>query len=104
RLQICEGDLTSHARDSTASPSRVPGVSDAVAEGTAKNKLQKVGVFLAPQFSASKHHASPHIHHVFTSEKPRSAHRFLQNPQQKHTLTTQIIFSASTIRNPSERI
>jgi hypothetical protein len=48
-----------------------------------KNKVGKVGVFLALQKSASSNHVKTTIHHVLTIKKPRSAHPFLQNPPQK---------------------
>jgi hypothetical protein len=57
--------------------------------GMIKNKVGKVGVFLAPKKSASCHHVKTTIHHVLTIKKPRSVHRFFENPLQKHQSTTQ---------------
>jgi hypothetical protein len=54
-----------------------------------KNKLGKVGVFLALEKSASCHHVKTTIHHVLTIKKPRSVHPFFENPPQKHQSTMQ---------------
>jgi hypothetical protein len=37
----------------------------------AKNKVEKSGVFFAPEKEASPHHVSAHIHHTITIKKPR---------------------------------
>jgi hypothetical protein len=56
--------------------------------GILKNKSGKSGVFFEPEKQPSTHHDLPAIHHEFTIKKPRSAHRFCQNPQQKRRLTS----------------
>jgi hypothetical protein len=48
-----------------------------------KNKYRKSGMFFEPEKWPSTYQLSPAIHHKFTIKKPRSAHRFCQNPQQK---------------------
>jgi hypothetical protein len=43
-----------------------------------------VSLFSPPQTTPSTHHELTTNHHIRTIEKPRSKHRFPQNPQQKH--------------------
>jgi hypothetical protein len=40
-------------------------------------------MFFIAQNQAFSNHDSPHDHHEFTSQKPRAAPHFLQNPLQK---------------------
>jgi hypothetical protein len=48
-----------------------------------ENKSGKSGKFSSAKIGRQLTSVSPAIHHKFTIEIPRSAHRFCQNPQQK---------------------
>jgi hypothetical protein len=50
---------------------------------SAKNKVEKSGMFLAATQRQFSHHVLPAFHHVLTIKKPRSTTCFFQNPPQK---------------------
>jgi len=51
--------------------------------GQPKNKLEKVGMFLAAQNHHTKHHIHHAFHHKFTTFLPPQNTRKSQNPPQK---------------------
>jgi hypothetical protein len=55
-----------------------------------KNKVGKGVRFLVVKKRPSTHQLYHAFHHNFTTKTPRSAHRFSQNPLQKHLCTTDL--------------